>query len=760
MEDLRDHGGDTVLLNEIEAGGVLLYDDENVTFGMTDLPGLDLLDHTDSATENNALLNQTSDDPWMPHNPIGLTFVEEKQSNSRDDEDEESNSKEEEGLAFIGCESQNCTYSYTKISPYNSSDKSSIFNSADSLEKGTINSPKVKPAPSTQELTLRSAMPQVACSTNYKTSSVVLGQTDDTSSTAKVSKEYHEVKDYKFAHQNKASSKQVKVSNMNTLHVLKSSCGDLEALADGLKAGHSKQIPVIVKTKQISVKDKKTNHLDVKEEPSKLSLHSKKAVIPKRFISFPSMSSVEEDSDVVEKPLEGPSSRWPSQPRSYKGARSRESAQARKCVRKFHLQADTDGETSGMGSSVDEPVESSTESASETTAPPTAFLQPRPSASRVPVTSTTTVKKRRGGWPKGRKRKPELPGAKPPKAPLTAYVLFLNERRKYYKQIRPDLTFGEVTKLLGSEWSAKTADQKAAYVSRSEQDKRRYRNELQAYRQSHDYQLLLRKKRMKNFVRRSGGTTEESSDFTDEVDDDESEELYCRICDQWFTSLHNKREHLYGRQHLQAITGEYQRERLEEEAREEAATVPVDNPNECSSCGTKIVSGADSKSVDLCTGCCDRKMCPRQPAPCHDEEEDHDGDEEDEEEEEDEDDDEEEDDSKEEVEEVEQITEIPTMTDAIEGIMNKMLEREREIKQLKKSLQESQQQHQHLSKVLLQLKEKEKLHIQGFGSMEKEKNNLLSQADRLWMVPALFGITPLDIVNLPHTQNQEDKDKT
>lgn len=55
------------------------------------------------------------------------------------------------------------------------------------------------------------------------------------------------------------------------------------------------------------------------------------------------------------------------------------------------------------------------------------------------------MQKRRGGWPKGRKRKPEIPGVKPPKAPLTAYVLFLNERRKYYKETRPELSFGAVS---------------------------------------------------------------------------------------------------------------------------------------------------------------------------------------------------------------------------------------------------------------------------------------------------------------------------
>jgi hypothetical protein len=51
--------------------------------------------------------------------------------------------------------------------------------------------------------------------------------------------------------------------------------------------------------------------------------------------------------------------------------------------------------------------------------------------------------KKRGGWPKGRKRKPELLEMRPPKAPATGYVLYLNEKRKQYK----DLPFPEVKEL-------------------------------------------------------------------------------------------------------------------------------------------------------------------------------------------------------------------------------------------------------------------------------------------------------------------------
>lgn len=59
------------------------------------------------------------------------------------------------------------------------------------------------------------------------------------------------------------------------------------------------------------------------------------------------------------------------------------------------------------------------------------------------------VKKR--GWPKGKKRKKILPNG--PKAPVTGYVRFLNERREQIRTRHPDLPFPEITKMLGAEWS-------------------------------------------------------------------------------------------------------------------------------------------------------------------------------------------------------------------------------------------------------------------------------------------------------------------
>ncbi|KAK4302484.1 hypothetical protein Pmani_025441 [Petrolisthes manimaculis] len=484
-----------------------------------------------------------------------------------------------------------------------------------------------------------------------------------------------------------------------------------------------------------------------------------------------SKSSIDED-ELSEEPFVGPSVRWPTQPKSYRGAKARDGGVFRKTIRKVPPRVDTDGETSGMGSSVDEPVESSTESASEATPTPApSFLQPRTNSSstsspRSLTTSPTAVKKRRGGWPKGRKRKPELPVVKPPKAPLTAYVLFLNERRKYYKETRPDLRFGAVTKLLGAEWSSLTAEQKAAFVTRSEQDKRRYRNELQAYRQSHDYQLLLRKKRIKNVIRRGGTTTEESSDFTDEIDDDDSEELYCRICDQLFTSLHNKREHLYGKQHLQAITGEYQRERLAEEERQMAAAMAsgvvgsvagvgrdgrVGGSCLCKTSGAHNTQAPRTDVLRLpgvCSACCSTPRAPRT------QDEDHDGDEEDEEEE-DEEEEEEEDEEKEAA--LTPVRSMSSMADTLEGVMAKVLEREKEIASLEGSREAARARNLQLASGLLRLRERSQGIESHRAQLKVENTQLKAEADVLWMLPALFGVTPLQMVDITLREQQQEQ---
>ncbi|XP_072338617.1 SWI/SNF-related matrix-associated actin-dependent regulator of chromatin subfamily E member 1-related isoform X3 [Scyliorhinus torazame] len=99
------------------------------------------------------------------------------------------------------------------------------------------------------------------------------------------------------------------------------------------------------------------------------------------------------------------------------------------------------------------------------------------------------VKKR--GWPKGKKRKKVLPNG--PKAPVTGYVRFLNERREQIRMQYPDLPFPEITRMLGNEWSKLPTLEKQRYLDEAEKDKQQYLKELKEFQQTEAYKLSTQK---------------------------------------------------------------------------------------------------------------------------------------------------------------------------------------------------------------------------------------------------------------------------
>ncbi|XP_010869953.1 SWI/SNF-related matrix-associated actin-dependent regulator of chromatin subfamily E member 1-related isoform X1 [Esox lucius] len=103
--------------------------------------------------------------------------------------------------------------------------------------------------------------------------------------------------------------------------------------------------------------------------------------------------------------------------------------------------------------------------------------------------SVQPVKKR--GWPKGKKRKKVLPNG--PKAPVTGYVRFLNERREQIRAKHPDLPFPEITKRLGAEWSRLAPHDKQRFLDEAEREKLQYARELKEYQQSEAYQITSAK---------------------------------------------------------------------------------------------------------------------------------------------------------------------------------------------------------------------------------------------------------------------------
>ncbi|KAM4748152.1 high mobility group protein 20A [Rhinophrynus dorsalis] len=100
---------------------------------------------------------------------------------------------------------------------------------------------------------------------------------------------------------------------------------------------------------------------------------------------------------------------------------------------------------------------------------------------------------RRGGWTKGRKRKRSPRDNNAPKAPLTGYVRFMNERREQLRVERPDVPFPEITRIVGSEWSKLPTHEKQHYLDEAEKDKERYTKELQQYQNTDAFRTYSRK---------------------------------------------------------------------------------------------------------------------------------------------------------------------------------------------------------------------------------------------------------------------------
>lgn len=101
--------------------------------------------------------------------------------------------------------------------------------------------------------------------------------------------------------------------------------------------------------------------------------------------------------------------------------------------------------------------------------------------------------KGKGGWPKGKKRK-RLKDVNAPRAPLTGYMRFLNDRRDKARLEHPNLTFAEIIRMLGAEWSKLAQSDKQKYLDEADRDKERYVKEIEQYQQTEAYKIFTKKK--------------------------------------------------------------------------------------------------------------------------------------------------------------------------------------------------------------------------------------------------------------------------
>lgn len=111
----------------------------------------------------------------------------------------------------------------------------------------------------------------------------------------------------------------------------------------------------------------------------------------------------------------------------------------------------------------------------------------------APMCQQTNCEKKKRGWPKGRKRRKLIKDENAPKKPVNAYVVFMSSRREHLSKLHPNLSFAEITKLVGEEWSTMDDSEKRIYVDAAEREKEKYLKHLEEYKQSEKYKLFLQR---------------------------------------------------------------------------------------------------------------------------------------------------------------------------------------------------------------------------------------------------------------------------
>lgn len=76
-------------------------------------------------------------------------------------------------------------------------------------------------------------------------------------------------------------------------------------------------------------------------------------------------------------------------------------------------------------------------------------------------------------------RKSKDPNA--PKRALSAYMYFANENRDIVRSENPEISFGQMGKLLGERWKSLNDQDKLPYENKAKIDKERYYNEKELY---------------------------------------------------------------------------------------------------------------------------------------------------------------------------------------------------------------------------------------------------------------------------------------
>ena len=128
-----------------------------------------------------------------------------------------------------------------------------------------------------------------------------------------------------------------------------------------------------------------------------------------------------------------------------------------------------------------------------------------------------------------------------PKAPLSAYLQFLNKTRETLRGQNPGMSNNEITKFLGTMWNEMPLDKKQVYLDQAERDKKKYTMELEQYHKSDSYKRFIEQRENALKVLKQEEKASPGS------------HLICIPCNKWFESVHNFREHVRSRKHQRNI---------------------------------------------------------------------------------------------------------------------------------------------------------------------------------------------------------------
>merc|ERR1711990_388340 len=86
----------------------------------------------------------------------------------------------------------------------------------------------------------------------------------------------------------------------------------------------------------------------------------------------------------------------------------------------------------------------------------------------------------------GKKKDPNAP-----KRPMSAYFFFLGDKRAEVKAANPEYKIGDIGKAIGKMWKELDASAKAPYEKKAEIAKKKYNDDMEAYKNARGVILLM-----------------------------------------------------------------------------------------------------------------------------------------------------------------------------------------------------------------------------------------------------------------------------